>query len=66
MFTIGVDCGADLAPALVVLSAFVGYPCGDEGAPLDESRHRLARQAPAGLSGELRLSISTRRAASRR
>jgi L-ribulokinase len=68
MFTIGMDYGADSAPALVVHcadggesgGAVVGYPPGDEGVLLDGSDHLLARQAPAGLRGDLRLSIGTR------
>ncbi len=67
MFTINIDFGANTAPALVVRcadgaefgSAVVGYPSGDEGVPLDESDHHLARQAPAGLSGDLRLPIES-------
>jgi L-ribulokinase len=67
MFTLGVDYGANSMRALVVRcadgaefgSAVVGYPSGDEGVLLDESDHRLARQAPAGLPGDLRLPIDS-------
>ena len=69
MFTIGIDCGASLVRALVVRrgegdklgGAVVGYPSGDEGAPLDEGdHHHIAPQPSAGLLGELRLPIGTR------
>ncbi len=70
MFTIGIDSGANSVRALVARcadgaefgSAVVGYPSGDEGVLLDESDHHLARQAPVGLPGDLRLSIGARRA----
>jgi hypothetical protein len=58
MFTIGIDFGANSAPALVVRSAdgaefgvVVGYPSGDEGVLHNESDHHLARQAPPALPG---------------
>jgi len=68
MFTIGIDCGASSVRALVVRcadgaefgSAVVGYPSGDEGVLLDGSGHHLARRAPAGLRGDLRLRIGAR------
>jgi ribulose kinase len=52
VLTIGIDYGANAARALVVRcadgaefgDAVVGYPFGDEGAPLDESDRRLARR----------------------
>jgi L-ribulokinase len=70
MFTIGIDYGTNSVRALVVRSAdgaefgsaVVGYPSGDEGVMLDASDHHLARQAPAGLSGDLQLPIGARRA----
>ena len=70
MSTIGIDCGASSVRALVVRRAdgaefgcaMVGYPFGDEVALLDENDRRLARQAPAGLRGDLRLPIGAPRA----
>ena len=74
MFTIGIDFGANSVRALVVRcadgaefgSAVVGYPSGDEGVLLDESDHHLARQAPAGLPGDLRLPSTPHRHTPRR
>jgi ribulose kinase len=55
MFTIGIDFGANSAPALAVRradggelgSSVVGYSSGVEGAPLDESDRHHARRQPA-------------------
>ena len=68
MFTIGIDYGGNSVRAPVVRcadgaefgSAGVGYPSGDEGVLLDGSDHHLARQAPAGRRGDLRLPIGAR------
>jgi L-ribulokinase len=70
MFTIGFDHGANSVRALVARcadgaefgSAVVGCPSGDEGVLLDASDHHLARQALAGLPGDLQLPIGARRA----
>ena len=67
MFSIGIDYGANSVRALVVRcadgaefgGAVIGYPSGDEGVLLDESDRHLARQAPAGLPGDLRLPIDS-------
>ncbi len=67
MFARGLDYGANSARALVVRcadgaefgSAVVGYPSGDEGVLFDESDHHLARQAPAGPPGDLRVPMDS-------
>ena len=70
MSTIGIDCGAKSVRAVVVRRAdgaefgcaMVGYRSGDEVALLEEGGRGLARQAPAGLLGDLRLPIGALRA----
>jgi L-ribulokinase len=77
VLTIGIDCGADSVRALVVRcadggefgGAVVGCPCGEEGAPLDESDRRPARRQPTeilcGLGRDVKQALARRGGAAR-